>query len=354
MRLLAAGLLACGLSLPVAALPGSPWLLVVCGVGGDAAHRETFDARAQTLIDATTAGALDPEHVIYLAERPDEVERASGVADAGGVTDSIRRIAAATEAGDFVMIVLIGHGSGRQDGGRFNLRGPDMGPNDFAALLGLLEDRRIAFVNTTSSSGGFLQLAGSGRAIVTATANTREREEPRFGQYFVDAYEGARADLDKDGEVSLAEAFEYAALEVGRFYEDEGRLQTEHSRLLDIADAEPAAAPLEEGDVGRLARRMTFGAGGGLGAPGDDPERQALLAARGRGCGRSSTTSASAGQRCPKTTISMSWRLCSCALPKSTPSSGKGRRRNEDGGGRDRRAHALGRLCRRCGCRSVR
>ena len=277
---LAVSALVLGLALPVSALPGASWLLVVCGVGGDAAHRETFDARAQTLIDATTAGALDPERVIYLAERPDEVERAAGVADAAGVAESIRRIAAETTAGDYVMVVLIGHGSGGQDGGRFNLRGPDMGPDDFADLLDLLEERRVAFVNTTSSSGGFLRLAGPGRAVVTATANTREREEPRFGQYFVDAYAGATADLDKDGEVSLAEAFEYAALEVGRFYENEGRLQTEHARLLDVADAEPAAAPLADGDVGRLARRLTFGAGANVEAPGADPARRALLAER--------------------------------------------------------------------------
>ena len=279
-RGLAVAALIVGMSHAEAAQAGPPWLLVICGVGGDAAHRETFDQRAQQLIDATTSGALDPGQVIYLAERPDEVERAAGVADAAGVEESVRRIAEAADAGDFVMIVLIGHGSGQPEGGRFNLRGPDMGPDGFADLLGLLGEQRVAFVNTTSSSGGFLRLAGPGRAVVTATANTREREEPRFGQYFVDAYVGATADLDKDGEVSLAEAFEYAALEVDRFYENEGRLQTEHARLLDVADAEPAAAPLDGGDVGRLARRLTFGAGAVLATPGGDPERESLLAER--------------------------------------------------------------------------
>jgi hypothetical protein len=45
-----------------------------------------------------------------------------------------------------------------------------------------------------------------------------------------------RADLDKDGQTSLLEAFIMASRQVGEFYEIEGRLASEHALLDDTGD----------------------------------------------------------------------------------------------------------------------
>ena len=207
---------------------------------------------------AARAGG-DESRLIYLAERPAEVERATARADAGGIRDAFRRIAAGSAAGDLVLVVLLGHGSGQEPSGRFNVLGPDLGPADFEAHLQALADRRIGFVNTTSASGGFLELAAPGRVVMTATANLSEREEPRFGEFFVEAFVDGAADLDKDESISLAEAFEYASRAVTRFYENSGRLQPEHAMLEDNGDNEPSRAPLADARDGRLARQMALG-----------------------------------------------------------------------------------------------
>ena len=278
---LAAGMLAA--TLAVLPQEASPWLLVICGVGGDAEHRQAFDERAQALMTAATSRyGLDEERVIYLAERPNDVQRATARADAAGVRGAFERIASASAQGDLVLVVLLGHGSAQEPGGRFNVLGPDLGPADFAAHLELLEGRRIGFVNTTSTSGGFLELAAPGRVIITGTANLREREEPRFGEFFVEAFAEGAADLDKDERISLAEAFEYASREVARFYEDSGRLQPEHAMLEDNGDAEASRAPLAEAGDGQLAREMALGTGGRTApvAGDDDPELRTLLAER--------------------------------------------------------------------------
>ncbi len=248
-------------SQPVEVVPnGTPWLLVICGVGGDAEHRATFDGRAQALMTAATSRyGIDAAQVIYLAERPAEVAGATARADSDGIGAAFERIAAGSGDGDLVLVVLLGHGSAQQPAGRFNILGPDLGPADFASYLQLLEGRRVGFVNTTSTSGGFLELAAPGRVVITATANLREREEPRFGEFFVEAFADDAADLDKDERISLAEAFEYASREVARFYEDAGRLQPEHAMLDDNGDSEASRAPLADAGDGELASRMTLG-----------------------------------------------------------------------------------------------
>ena len=125
-------------------------------------------------------------------------------------------------------------------------------------------------------------MAAPGRVVITATANLREREEPRFGEFFVEAFAAGAADLDKDERISLAEAFEYASREVARFYEDSGRLQPEHAMLEDSGDSEASRAPLADAGDGELARQLALGGAvrNALADEAEDPELRELLAER--------------------------------------------------------------------------
>ncbi|HXG48418.1 MAG TPA: hypothetical protein VNO52_12390, partial [Methylomirabilota bacterium] len=58
----------------------------------------------------------------------------------------------------------------------------------------------------------------------------------RFGGYLAGTIGALEADLDKDGQVSLLEAYLLAARRTADFYESEGRLATEHSLLDDNGD----------------------------------------------------------------------------------------------------------------------
>ena len=60
-------------------------------------------------------------------------------------------------------------------------------------------------------------------------------------------------DRDKNNRVSMLEAFEYAKLSVNQFYEDQGRLASEHAGLDDNGDAMFALDPAVDGADGRLA-----------------------------------------------------------------------------------------------------
>src|SRR5205823_734896 len=109
-----------------------------------------------------------------------------------------------------------------------NLPGPDLSVAEWAKLLGKFASQRVVFINTSSSSGAFLPaVAGRGRAIVTATKTGGERNEPRFAQYFVEAFDAEAADSDRNGHVSILEAFDYAKAKVAAAYQQEGLLVTE-------------------------------------------------------------------------------------------------------------------------------
>lgn len=289
-----AGMRALGCSLLLAALlvPGpapaqatGPWILVVVGVGGDEEHRAKFADLAVRMVAAVTDRlAVPAERVRLLTEREEQAPGlAAGRSTRDGIEAAVAEVGAAAAPGDRVLILLIGHGNSRGEESFFNLPGPDMSAADFDALLGLLARQQVAFVNTASASGGFVAtLAGPGRTIVTATRSPRETQEPYFAQYFVDAFAGEGADTDKDGRVSLLEAFVYADAEVARRYESAGLIRTEHARLDDDGDGEGSAEFGEGSGDGALARRFALGLPvAGIDATGDlDPALQALLAER--------------------------------------------------------------------------
>jgi len=143
---------------------------------------------------------------------------------------------AAVEGSEPLWLILIGHGTFDGKTARFNTRGPDVTAGDLAAWL--KEARRpVAIVNCASSSGPFLnELSGPNRIVITATKSGHEHNYARFGDYLSAAMIDPRADIDKDDQTSLLEAYLLACAGVREFYAREGRLATEHALLDDNGD----------------------------------------------------------------------------------------------------------------------
>jgi len=133
-------------------------------------------------------------------------------------------------------LVLIGHGSFDGKEARFNLRGPDVSATDLALWLQPFR-RPLVVIDTSSSSAPFLnKLSASNRVIITATRSGNEQNLTRFGQYMAEAITDPTSDLDKDGAVSLLEAFLAASRQTAAFYKTEGRLASEHALIDDNGD----------------------------------------------------------------------------------------------------------------------
>jgi hypothetical protein len=211
-------------------------LIIITGVGGDDEHSTSFHKFATAMIDAAKKKDGVPDsNIIYLGEKPElDPARIKVKSTRENVEKALTDLAARARPNDAVLVLLIGHGSfdGRQ--AAFNLPGPDLTPADFTRLLGKLATQRVAFVNTASSSGAFLPtLAAPNRVVVTATKTGGERNETRFPEFFVEAFADDAADRDRNGRVSIAEAFDYAKAKVTKTYEQGGLLLSEHATLDD-------------------------------------------------------------------------------------------------------------------------
>ena len=258
-------------------------LAVIVGLAGDPEHAEFFQRWAATLVDgATDRLGIPRDHIIYLAEQPEkDPKRVTGKSTKEEVERAFATLAKNSKPDDVVFIVLIGHGTFDGKVAKFNLPGPDMTPSNFEPLLKSIQAKHIVFVNTTSSSGPFLEeLSGPGRTIVTATRTGAERYATLFGGYFVDALMSDSADADKNHRVTVLEAFDAAKLGVARAYEEEGIMLTEHPLLDDVGDKKGTADPKPDGKIGRVASVLALGTEQSAEAAPADPKMRALYEER--------------------------------------------------------------------------
>jgi len=112
-------------------------------------------------------------------------------------------------------------------------------------MLEARTDIRWIIVNGAPSSGPFIQaLSAPDRVVITATASAAERYHTVFAGHFIAAYARPGADSDKNGRVSVLEAFSFARREVERSYNEEATLQSEHA-VIDDTDALARATYLQ-------------------------------------------------------------------------------------------------------------
>jgi hypothetical protein len=179
----------------------------------------------------------------------------AAVANRENVMRTLASFKSRMTADDTLLVVLIGHGTYDGTIAKFNLVGPDMDSSEWKASLDG-NPARLVFVNTTSSSFQFLPaLSGKNRIIITATDSAAQKYATVFPQFFIEALDqGAKADNDKNGRLSVWEAFAYASQAVKQAFEKEGTLVTERSILDDNGDGVGKEAAAAAGTDGVLAK----------------------------------------------------------------------------------------------------
>ena len=235
---------------PRAAIDSSKFALIVAGVGGEEAYTKKFTSEANQLYDTLTNRlGFDERNVFLLTETPGNAaeEAAEGANDANiphkarSNADEVRKAFAAMKASataqSLVFVMLIGHGSYDAQQAKFNLVGPDLAAKDYAQLLSSLPTKRVVFINSASSSGEFVKpVSNEGRIVVTATRSGNEQNATVFAEHFIAALSDDAADADKNGRVSVLEAFNYASKLTADWYKQKNRLATEHALIDDNGD----------------------------------------------------------------------------------------------------------------------
>jgi hypothetical protein len=227
------------------------WALIISGASGGEKYAEQMagwrnDLRA-ALVDRYQ---FKPEFVKVLV---DETATSGEKGSAENVRKLIAEIKRTATKGDFIFIVLLGHGTYDGDVAKFNLIGPDLTAKEWTDLLAGLQGH-VSLVNTTEASFPFLEsLAAKGRVVITATDSPAQKYATVFPEYFVKAIKEASSDLDKNGRTSIYEVFAAASAAVKQHYEQRGQLTTERALLDDNGDGKGREATAE-GPDGGIAR----------------------------------------------------------------------------------------------------
>jgi hypothetical protein len=213
---------------------GERYVLLVQGASGEeqyaTLHRQWVDSLTKIFVERFK---IDRTRMAVLTEQPRAGEER---ATAESVKTALGRFAGQVKGNDLLFVLLIGHGGGEGADAKFNLIGPDLAVTDWAALLKPIQGR-IAVVDSTSASFAYLKgLAAPGRVVMTATNSYAQRYHTVFPDAFVKALTATDADVDKNGRISLLEAFTYASRLVAQHYEQSGTMATEKAVFDDTGD----------------------------------------------------------------------------------------------------------------------
>jgi len=207
-----------------------PTLIVVNGTPGTKKYAEQFSQWVTAWKQAAQRGGYIVEHL----QSPDEGTQLGDLQKMVGAHDK--------PVTSPLWLVLIGHGTFDGKKAKFNLHGPDLDADTLGQWLKPIK-RQLVIINCSASSSPFLSaLSSPNRVIITATRSGFEQNFSHLGGHLAKAIGDPTADLDKDGQTSLLEAWLVANRDTAAFYKNENRLATEHSLLDDNADAKGTPA----------------------------------------------------------------------------------------------------------------
>ena len=241
------------LTSPTPAAAETRWAVVISGASGGEKYAEQMRGWREGLRSAMVDRyGFKAEHVRLLV---DESASTGEKGSADNVRKVFTEIKKAGTKDDFVLVILLGHGTYDGDAAKFNLVGPDLTAKDWTDMLAGMPGR-LALVNTTEASFPFLEsLTAKGRVVITATDSAAQKYATVFPEYFVKAIREASTDLDKNGRTSLFEVFAAASAAVKQHYEQNGQLATERAVLDDNGDGKGREATTEgpDGGVARMS-----------------------------------------------------------------------------------------------------
>ena len=198
------------------------YVVVIEGLAGDAVYAEQFATQVAAVTEASKTLTADNRVHVFPAR---SVTRED-------VLDYFTTLGTQITASDRLAVYLIGHGSYDDYEYKFNIAGPDLTGDDLEQALSELPGANQLVVNTSSASGALTDvLMNDERMLILATRSGVERHATKFGNYFAAALGDPGADLDKNQVISAGEAYRFAERQVDDYFERNGQLATEHSRM---------------------------------------------------------------------------------------------------------------------------
>ncbi|HUY91560.1 MAG TPA: hypothetical protein VMV10_22660 [Pirellulales bacterium] len=222
--------------------------LIVCGLPGDAEHRQLFAETIETLYAALAARhgfAAERIAVLFSGETNDDdgpaLKSNRGPATSEALAAAAAELARQIQPDDALWVFVFGHVHFDGRSSWLNLPGPDMNQVEFGKLFAGTRCQEQAFFITTPASGYFIKpLSAPGRIVIVATEADFEVNETIFPHKLVKLLAEppalAEFDVDSDGRATLLDAYLGAARDTAQDYAAGELLATEHALIDDNGD----------------------------------------------------------------------------------------------------------------------
>jgi hypothetical protein len=259
------------------------WAILISGASGDPELEQIYLKEMTDLYSVLTDSLGFPRNQISVlfedpSKNPGMIQRKSTRDE---LKSLCRDLATRVQKNDLVFVFIEGHGNYDGKAYKLNLVGnPDPTGEDLASMLYSIPAQRFIIVNATNCSGGSIPaLSRKGTINISATKSGMEKNLTHAAQFFIDAFKNNTADSDKNGRVSIMEAFSYTKKKVEEYYQSEDHLPTEHTVLDDNGDGKAENQPSPENGEGLIAKTTFLDAGVPvLNRAGLTPEQQKLAA----------------------------------------------------------------------------
>ena len=228
------------------------YAIVVSGISNGGQHYGWFKNSSDQAYKLLKQNGYLEENIYYLFENENEpnVDYESTLENFKKVITELKE---KSTQSDSVVVILIGHGSYSGSHSSYALKDGNLQDDTMASLFQNIKRDKLIFVFSPCNSGGFVNdLSGKDTIIITSTRQN-ETNSAAFIEPFLTSF-GGEGDINADGKVSFAEAFNYASNNVRDQYINNnwGNLK-EHAQLDDNSDGISHEAPVPNGGDGKLA-----------------------------------------------------------------------------------------------------
>ncbi|MFH1743323.1 MAG: hypothetical protein ABIH23_30320 [bacterium] len=216
-------------------------MLVVGGVHKDSEEMSAQDELLAQLLDTLAVTSMRSFHL--LAPPDSSLPNVSNQSTRENIKTTIDALTSSVRPSDSFVFYYLGQANIVDEQLRFNLRGPDITHGELASWIGGIHSATTVVILDCPGAGRAIErLAGPGRIII-CSARSDQPYTTHFSEFFITALANVESDANRDGRISLLEAFQSASQKVDQLYRDEELLRSENSLLEDDGDGVPSQQP---------------------------------------------------------------------------------------------------------------
>ena len=237
------------------------YAVIVSGINKESKEQQAKDNAITNLRNFLLNNArVKPDRLSILVSYDSPIQKGSRLSTAENLRKQMNILAAAVRPTDRFIFYYVGQANIVAGKLRFNLPGKDITHEQLATWTkGIKASSMLIVLDCPGAGLAVKTLTGKDRVIIGACTD-EERYSTQFSKFFIPALADPQSDTNRDGKVSVLEAFTSAARQIDDWYRSHKLLQTETPILEDNTDGVGSLQPwrYREDRVDGLTASMYF------------------------------------------------------------------------------------------------